>query len=112
MLAHAKPYYARCLNHSLSLDEYPTTYSPAVKVTGSHIGTSTNLLHATMPIEHRFSILFARRRFVHWYIGEGLEESEISEAREAYHCWEKDMDWGDHGHRMMPAFDDLGEGEE
>jgi tubulin alpha len=26
--------------------------------------------------------MYSKRAFVHWYIGEGMEESEFSEARE------------------------------
>lgn len=33
-------------------------------------------------MEIKFDKMFAKRAFVHWYVGEGMEEGEISEARE------------------------------
>jgi tubulin alpha len=33
-------------------------------------------------LNHKFDLMFAKRAFVHWYVGEGMEEGEFSEARE------------------------------
>src|SRR4051812_6621213 len=30
-------------------------------------------------IDHKFDLMFSKRAFVHWYVGEGMEESEFSE---------------------------------
>jgi len=27
-----------------------------------------------MRIDHKFDLMFAKRAFVHWYVGEGMEE--------------------------------------
>ncbi|KAF6144885.1 hypothetical protein GIB67_001896 [Kingdonia uniflora] len=34
-----------------------------------------------MWIDHNFDLMYAKRAFVHWYVGEGMEEGEFSEAR-------------------------------
>ena len=33
-------------------------------------------------LDHKFDLMYAKRAFVHWYVGEGMEEGEFAEARE------------------------------
>ena len=33
-------------------------------------------------MDHKFDLMYAKRAFVHWFVGEGMEEGEFSEARE------------------------------
>ena len=46
------------------------------------ISNSTAIAEVFSRVDHKFDLMYAKRAFVHWYVGEGMEEGEFSEARE------------------------------
>ncbi|KAJ7556700.1 hypothetical protein O6H91_05G094700 [Diphasiastrum complanatum] len=45
------------------------------------ISNSTSVAEVFSRIDRTFDLMYAKRAFVHWYVGEGMEEGEFSEAR-------------------------------
>ena len=81
------PTFLNILEVQVGINYQPPTVVPGGDLAKVHravccLSNTTAIMEAWARLDHKFDLMYAKRAFVHWFVGEGMEEGEFSEARE------------------------------
>uniref|UniRef100_A0A0N4Z5K6 Tubulin alpha chain n=1 Tax=Parastrongyloides trichosuri TaxID=131310 RepID=A0A0N4Z5K6_PARTI len=67
---------------SRAIKSVPGSYISMVPRVVCMLSNTTSIVEAWRRLNYKFNLMFAKKAFVHWYVGEGMEEGEFTEASE------------------------------